>query len=369
MPAPSPTPTPTPSPTGAVASYQTLRVPGARVGDSIQGMVPTNAGLYVTVRDGSFNNWRVLKLRIAADGTPSWIETIPDRTPGTRLNSVAPANPYSETLDEVSYYWSSLTSTFPGPPVIRWGYFTQGGAGQNLNASAAGGSDIDPNFVRAVAGGSAGEDSRRSWIIYNRFDVEGGAQEVYQDDGIYQGDGSLSDRFSKAATPTFPAGTLLAAIADPTRPLLYVGGLRKLYIFNADALQSTIDFPDDRGVGQFVFYQGKLYFSYGRRIHRLDESRPVFLYENTLSSGNSPVFCIFGDRILSSDGKSISISSGTMSRWIDFGDLNTQQQRDDAGALRSAAVEGISCSPDNAGPVYLRTADQSGPIIYAVTPL
>ena len=284
---------------------------------------------------------------------------------------MAPANPYSETSDEVSYYWSAKNGFSNN--VIQWGFYTQGGSGQSITNSEAIGGAVGENIGQVVAGGIAGEDTKRSWIITDRLSYGEGLRDVYQDDGIYQRPGSISDRFSKAATPPLPAeSSSVSAISDPSKPQLYVGQGDKLYVYSAGTLLKTYTFTGRALVHDFVFHENKLYFNHADKVYRLDDGGPVSVFDIYVwdpAPSYLTTFCISGDRIYAVDGQSLHMKTGAKSRWIDFGDLNTQQQRDDAGRLRSSAADGVACSPKIPNLVLVLSRDDFGPRIYAVTPL
>lgn len=371
-PAPAPAPAPTPAPSGAVAAAsEGLNPDGAAT--LLVEIKATNAGVYVLgdpVDDALPS--KIFKVQGSPAQAQSWIGAVPDSDPGALIVSFAPTNIYSEADRAVSFLWTSHEAD--RSRFNKWGSYTANTGGISITASedALFGSTLGRFTELVVAGAVNGTVAPRSWLITQRR----GATDpyaVFQDDGAYTAANTISDRFSTPATPDLPQGPEVA-VSHPSDPHLYVAAGSRLYVYDAQRLLRSFQFPTTDPVAQFsdlVWADGNLYISYGANIYRLSGNTvttlmPIPLYVGGRLPGR---FCIMGGWLYTIDGTARSLANNTTRDWISRGTL-TAEQSAAAASLRGGLGGGVFCAANNGNAIwsyYPTLSGQRG--IRRITPL
>jgi hypothetical protein len=369
-PAPAPTPTPTPPPpgTGSLASYSEGAVPGLAASDFVMDLKVTNRGVYFRAADGTdARPDRVIKLHGNPAGLNAWTTVTPDSRAGTLLFDFAPSNIVSEPDRAVSFYWASGVATVSD----RWGHYTANTGGVSIEAEEP---FVIPRTFgqidRVAAGAVNGIVAQRPWIVED-YPYAGKGYLIYQDDGAYTKQNTITDRFSKAATPDLAVQPSVI-VSHPIDPHLYVASGDRLYVYDADRQIRTYTFPSSlTGFTDLIWYQGDLYAGHGDSVYRLRAGQAAF---EVLASSSLPAFglpgrfCVASGEIFVATGHAINIQSRARRDWVARGTL-TQAQTVNETIIRGAlAASGVHCSAGAVSPLIYSYSSIRRTML-AITPL
>lgn len=335
---------------GKIASYHQTPIPQHTAESNHSEMIATNSGLYMSDHRSS-KETTILKVEGNPIFSNAWIKAT---IPGFVWDFV-PSNVYSEKSREMSFYFVSTE---------RWGTYSVNSSTPSFDV------ENDMYISRVVAGGQNGIFTPRPWVIaggmgnYNRDD-----QYLYQDDGVYTASKKASDYFAKPASQQYDVSYQSLLLSDPENPKLFVGSCKTIEIYTSEKREKSINLPNDEFscITQMLWYDGKLWFAYGKNIYRYNDGLSGTLEkvatlqglvgENTISHYLSGRFCINGGEIFLADGTAIRISDRRKRDWVSTGKL-TPSQSVEVAILKGNIGAGIYCSPNNSsGIIYLAVLD------------